>query len=34
VQPIVLCHHGVRSRHMGSFLSQHGFTDLYNVEGG
>lgn len=31
---IVLCHHGVRSRHMGSFLSQLGFTDLYNVEGG
>jgi rhodanese-related sulfurtransferase len=31
---VVLCHHGVRSWHMGSFLSQHGFTDLYNVEGG
>lgn len=31
---IVLCHHGVRSRHMGSFLSQLGFTDLYNAEGG
>jgi rhodanese-related sulfurtransferase len=31
---VVLCHHGVRSLHMGSFLNQHGFTDLYNVEGG
>src|SRR5882672_6008705 len=29
-----LCHHGARSQHVASFLSQHGFGDVANVAGG
>ncbi|MBS0449931.1 MAG: sulfurtransferase [Proteobacteria bacterium] len=38
LQPYVriacLCHHGARSQHVASYLSQHGFDDLANVAGG
>ena len=34
-QPLAcLCHHGVRSQHAAYFLSQRGFTDLYDISGG
>ena len=34
-QPVAcLCHHGVRSQHAAYFLSQRGFTDLYDISGG
>ena len=29
-----LCHHGARSQHVATFLSQHGFEQLANVAGG
>ncbi len=31
---ICLCHHGVRSMKVATYLSQNGFTDVCNVEGG
>jgi len=31
---VLICHHGVRSRHAGLFLAQHGFQRLINLEGG
>jgi rhodanese-related sulfurtransferase len=31
---IVICHHGVRSRHAGIFLEEYGFKDVFNVTGG
>ncbi|MGC3962341.1 MAG: rhodanese-like domain-containing protein [Rhodocyclaceae bacterium] len=34
-QPTVcICHHGMRSAQVAMFLSQRGFTDLYNLSGG
>ena len=30
----VLCHHGVRSMQVASFLAHHGFTNLVNLQGG
>jgi len=30
----VLCHHGVRSRFVTSFLEKQGFDRVYNVDGG
>lgn len=30
----VLCHHGVRSRFVASFLEKQGFDRVYNVDGG
>lgn len=34
-QPIAcLCHHGVRSLQVASYLAQHGFTDVVNLQGG
>ena len=30
----VLCHHGARSARAVDFLLQHGFTAVYNVDGG
>ncbi|MFA9440901.1 rhodanese-like domain-containing protein [Uliginosibacterium sp. sgz301328] len=34
-QPIVcICHHGMRSAQVAMFLSQRGFSDLYNLTGG
>ena len=29
-----LCHHGARSQHVATFLSQNGFADVANVAGG
>lgn len=34
-QPIAcLCHHGIRSQQVASYLSHHGFTDVVNLQGG
>ena len=30
----VICHSGVRSRHVAQFLEQNGFSDVLNVAGG
>jgi rhodanese-related sulfurtransferase len=30
----VICHHGGRSELVAQFLAGHGFTDVYNVDGG
>lgn len=31
---VVICHHGIRSRHIARYLESVGFTDLINLEGG
>lgn len=31
---VVICHHGMRSQHVGLFLARQGFTHIYNLEGG
>jgi rhodanese-related sulfurtransferase len=31
---VVICHHGVRSRMVGLFLENHGFTNIINLTGG
>ncbi len=31
---VVICHHGVRSRQVGSFLERCGFKSIYNLTGG
>lgn len=31
---VILCHHGVRSYQVAYFLQHHGFTKLYNLQGG
>jgi rhodanese-related sulfurtransferase len=31
---VVMCHHGGRSATVAGFLSQMGFTDVYNLDGG
>lgn len=31
---VVMCHHGVRSRYVGQFLAQQGYTRLFNLSGG
>ena len=28
------CHHGIRSLHAAEYFRRHGFTNLYNLEGG
>ena len=34
-QPVaVYCHHGMRSRMVGAFLLQEGFTEVWNLNGG
>ncbi|MDG4866436.1 rhodanese-like domain-containing protein [Guyparkeria sp. 1SP6A2] len=34
-KPIVsICHHGMRSMQVASFLEQHGFSDVTNLTGG
>ena len=34
-QPVLaLCHHGVRSQHVGGFLERQGFAQVFNVVGG
>jgi rhodanese-related sulfurtransferase len=30
----VLCHHGGRSAQVARFLTQHGFANVYNIDGG
>ena len=30
----ILCHHGIRSQHVGRFLESSGFSRIYNVSGG
>ena len=33
--PIVFqCHHGMRSQHAAEYFRQHGFRNLYNLQGG
>lgn len=31
---VVICHHGVRSLHAGTFLERQGFGDVVNLRGG
>ncbi len=31
---IFQCHHGVRSQQAAAYFQQHGFTNLYNLQGG
>ncbi len=31
---IVICHHGIRSRSVGRYLEQAGFTNIINLSGG
>ena len=31
---VVVCHHGVRSLRVAHFLESHGFSKLYNLQGG
>jgi rhodanese-related sulfurtransferase len=31
---VVICHHGVRSRMVGLFLENHGFSNVINLSGG
>lgn len=33
-ETIMICHHGIRSRHMGYYMEQVGFTSITNLEGG
>jgi rhodanese-related sulfurtransferase len=31
---LIICHHGIRSMHVASFLEQQGFEALFNISGG
>ncbi len=31
---VVICHHGIRSRHVAHFLELQGFADVWNLSGG
>jgi len=31
---IMICHHGIRSRHMGYYMEKAGFTNIINLDGG
>lgn len=33
-ETVVICHHGIRSQHVGLFLEQMGFTQIINLKGG
>ncbi len=33
-ETVVICHHGIRSRHVAMFLENQGFTNLINLSGG
>ena len=33
-ETIMICHHGIRSRHMGYYMEQAGFKNITNLEGG
>ncbi|MFO7603472.1 MAG: rhodanese-like domain-containing protein [Gammaproteobacteria bacterium] len=34
VPVVVICHHGIRSRHVAAYLETQGFDDVINLEGG
>lgn len=31
---VVICHHGIRSENVAYYLSEHGFTQIFNLTGG
>ncbi|MDH5387073.1 MAG: rhodanese-like domain-containing protein [Gammaproteobacteria bacterium] len=33
-ETVVICHHGIRSRQVGYYLEQAGFTNVINLNGG
>lgn len=33
-ETIMICHHGIRSRQMGYYMEQAGFTNIINLSGG
>ncbi len=33
-ETVVICHHGIRSRHVAQFLEHRGFSDTINLAGG
>jgi len=33
-ETIVICHHGIRSRSVGRYLEQNGFSNIINLSGG
>jgi rhodanese-related sulfurtransferase len=33
-ETVVICHHGIRSRHVAMYLENRGFTNLINLSGG
>lgn len=33
-ETVVICHHGIRSRQVATFLEHHGFSNVINMEGG
>ena len=33
-ETVVICHHGIRSRRVASFLEQAGFSNIINLKGG
>jgi len=33
-ETVVICHHGIRSQHVGIFLERMGFTQVINLKGG
>jgi rhodanese-related sulfurtransferase len=33
-ETVVICHHGIRSRHVAYYLEHIGFTNVINLEGG
>lgn len=33
-ETVVICHHGMRSSQVASFLEQQGFENIYNLSGG
>jgi len=33
-ETVVICHHGLRSAQVANFLEAHGFTGIYNLDGG
>ena len=33
-ETVVICHHGIRSRSVGRYLEQNGFSNIINLSGG
>lgn len=33
-ETVMICHHGIRSRQMGYYMEQMGFTNIINLDGG